>query len=100
MAEGRWRWGTRGAISASVNMARRVLDFDLQGNRSDAPFPQRWREGVGMEVELDNLWDAGWRALHTVAGSAQQRDFLQRFTNHKLGDKLLRYRKPGDTSVL
>eukprot|EP00969_Alexandrium_andersonii_P249896 11044292-Alexandrium_andersonii.AAC.1 len=64
MAEGRRRWETRGAISA-----RRVLDFDLQGGRPDSLFPQHWPEGVGMEVELDSLWDAGWRALHAVSGS-------------------------------
>eukprot|EP00969_Alexandrium_andersonii_P278265 12300943-Alexandrium_andersonii.AAC.1 len=51
-------------------------------------------------MALGGLWDAGWRAMHTVAGSVQQRDFLQRFINHRLGDKLLRYRKPGGTSVL
>eukprot|EP00969_Alexandrium_andersonii_P274503 12132450-Alexandrium_andersonii.AAC.1 len=79
-------------------MARRVLAHDLQGRRTDPAFPPRWPEGAGMEMELDSLWDAGWRAMHTVAGSVQQRDFLQRFINHKLGDKLLRYRKPGDTS--
>eukprot|EP00969_Alexandrium_andersonii_P277451 12264164-Alexandrium_andersonii.AAC.1 len=75
-------------------MARRVLDLDLQGSRPDSLFPPRWHEGAGMEVELDSLWDAGWRALHTVTGSVQQRGFPQRFTNP------LRYRKPGDTSVL
>eukprot|EP00969_Alexandrium_andersonii_P285173 12607216-Alexandrium_andersonii.AAC.1 len=31
MAEGRWRWETRGAISARVSMARRALVHDLQG---------------------------------------------------------------------
>eukprot|EP00969_Alexandrium_andersonii_P111330 4915695-Alexandrium_andersonii.AAC.1 len=36
MAEGRWRWETRGAISARVSMARRVLAHDLQGNHPDS----------------------------------------------------------------
>eukprot|EP00969_Alexandrium_andersonii_P214725 9483369-Alexandrium_andersonii.AAC.1 len=89
MAEGRWRWETRGAISARVSRARRVLVHDLQGNRPDSTFPQHWPEGVGMEVELESLWDAGWRAMHTLSGPVQQRGFLQRFINHKLGDKLL-----------
>eukprot|EP00969_Alexandrium_andersonii_P021303 930679-Alexandrium_andersonii.AAC.1 len=79
-------------------MARRVLVHDLQSTHPDSTFPQRWSEGANLEMELDSLWDAGWRAMHTVAGSVQQRDFLQRFINHKLGDKLFRYRKPGDTS--
>eukprot|EP00969_Alexandrium_andersonii_P277817 12280560-Alexandrium_andersonii.AAC.1 len=51
-------------------------------------------------MELDGLWDAGWRALDSVAGAIQQRNFLQRFINHRLGDRLLRFRKQGDTSVL
>eukprot|EP00969_Alexandrium_andersonii_P099995 4410335-Alexandrium_andersonii.AAC.1 len=38
--------------------------------------------------------------MHAVAGSVQQRDFLQRFINRKQGGKLPRYRKPGDTSAL
>eukprot|EP00969_Alexandrium_andersonii_P364223 15463668-Alexandrium_andersonii.AAC.1 len=54
MAEGRWRWGTRGAISARASMARRVLAHDLQGSRPDSAFPPRWPEGWG--------WKWSWAA--------------------------------------
>eukprot|EP00969_Alexandrium_andersonii_P138087 6107374-Alexandrium_andersonii.AAC.1 len=80
-------------------MARRILSHDLQQRRAAPTFPpSHWPEGVGMEMELDSLWEAGWKAMHNVAGVIQQRDFPQRFVNHRLGDRLLRYRKQGDTS--
>eukprot|EP00969_Alexandrium_andersonii_P357987 15450022-Alexandrium_andersonii.AAC.1 len=46
MAEGRWRWETRGAISAQVSMARRVLDFDLQQHIGH-PLPPALARGSG-----------------------------------------------------
>eukprot|EP00969_Alexandrium_andersonii_P172535 7626989-Alexandrium_andersonii.AAC.1 len=50
MAEGRLRWGTRGAISARVSMARRILVHDIQSCRAAPVFPPvHWPEGVGME---------------------------------------------------
>eukprot|EP00969_Alexandrium_andersonii_P001239 55534-Alexandrium_andersonii.AAC.1 len=39
MAEGRLRWGTRGAITARVGMARRILAHDLQSRRAAPAFP-------------------------------------------------------------